>query len=88
MGVGRPLLVHLGSVSETTTTIPGGPPPTQPATQPGIVHLDPASRVVPGSHQDGADLWGILVALLVMAVAVVAVRVLFRRGGDQVTRQR
>lgn len=34
--------------------------------------------LVPGAHQDGADLYGIVVAFVVIAVCVAAVRVLFR----------
>ena len=36
------------------------------------------TTLVPGAHQDGADLWGILLALILIGGAVVAVRAGFR----------
>ena len=36
------------------------------------------TTLVPGAHQDPADLWGILLAVAVIAAAIGFVRVVFR----------
>lgn len=51
------------TTTQTTTTV-GAPPTTQ---------------VVPGAHQDGADLYGIVLALIVIVGVIGAVRLVFRR---------
>ncbi|HET9689979.1 MAG TPA: hypothetical protein VFP61_02420 [Acidimicrobiales bacterium] len=48
---------------ETVTTTTG--PPSPPST-------------VPGAHQDGADLWGLLLAVALIVACIAAVRLIFR----------
>lgn len=38
-----------------------------------------STQVVPGAHQDGADLYGIVLALIVIVGIIGAVRLVFRR---------
>ncbi len=65
------------SVSTTST-----PPTTNPA---GVVITlgggPRATAHIPGPHNDPADLYGIVLVLLAIAIALIAIRWLFGRGG-------
>jgi hypothetical protein len=77
------VVVSTTTTPQVVTTVPA------PVTTPGVVDLNPGtpSGQIPGAHQDGADLYGIVLAFLVIAVAITAVRLIFRHTG-RVTRQR
>lgn len=70
----------VGAVSPSSTSTP---PTTNPAgvviTLGGGPH---ASVNIPGPHNDPADLYGIVLVLLAIAVALIATRWLFGRGRD------
>ena len=54
-----------------------------PTTQPSVITITGgpnATANIPGSYNDPADLYGILLGLLAIAVALIAARYLFGRG--------
>lgn len=53
-----------------------------PTTQPSVITIvgPNATAHIPGSYNDPADLYGILLGFLAIAVAIVATRWLFGRG--------
>lgn len=70
----------VGAVSTSSTSTP---PTTNPA---GVVITLGGGHTtanIPGPHNDPADLYGIVLVLLAIAVALIATRWLFGRGRDR-----
>jgi hypothetical protein len=56
-------------------------PTSPPTTQPLVITIGPNSPAhIPGSYTDPADLYGIVVGLIAIGVAILATRWLFGRG--------
>jgi hypothetical protein len=63
-------------IATQTTTQTTTPATAQTTTTVGAA---PSTQVVPGAHQDGADLYGIVLALVIIVGVIGAVRLIFRR---------
>lgn len=71
---------YLGAVTALPAT-PGVPPTTNPAGVVITIDGGPnATANVKGPHNDPADLYGIVLVLLAIAVALIATRWIFGRG--------
>jgi hypothetical protein len=60
-----------------------GSPTSSPTTQPSVITIvggPNATAHIPGSYNDPADLYGILLGLLAIGLAIFATRWLFGRG--------
>lgn len=80
-------LFYTGSLSGMGVTLSAGAPSTPSTTNPaGVVitidggNTNSAYAHIPGAHNDPADLYGIVLVFLAIAVALVATRWIFGRG--------